>query len=235
MASTSPGVSKVFSTAKPRDLSLLKDPKILSATVPVSELISKKETLYLESLYDNALSPLNYASAVSVTGNLSSCLEVGLHVVASALEKKHWVGFIDPSGRACSIALNEAAMDSSRFVCIRNFSNNRFSAVLSNLVSGIRIIVAHVPTKISAVQMAKVMSRVRENNSILIFLDPLGLCSASFDRRIVAQTLSFESLNGASGVLVNRVMNIDEFEHGVKLGGPTHLSDISNTRKEANG
>ena len=205
MASTSTGVSKVFSTAKPRDLSLLKDPKILSATVSVSELISKKETLYLESLYDNALSPLNYASAVSVTVNLSSCLEVGLHVVASALEKKHWVGFTDPSGRACSIALNEAAMDS------------------------------HVPTKISAVQMAKVMSRVRENNSILIFLDPLGLCSASFDRRIVAQTLSFEGLNGGSGVLVNRVMNIDEFEHGVKLGGPTHLSDISNTRKEANG
>ena len=126
MASTSPGVSKVFSTAKPRDLSLLKDPKILSATVSVSELISKKETLYLESLYDNALSPLNYASAVSVTGNLSSCLEVGLHVVASALEKKHWVGFIDPSGRACSIALNEAAMDSSRFVCIRNFSCSAF-------------------------------------------------------------------------------------------------------------
>lgn len=220
MTPTSPGVSSVSQVSqpkKPRDLSLLRDPKILSSLTPASQLQIKRESLYLESLYENPLSPLNYGSAVNVTGDLTSTFEVGLHVIATALEKQHWCCVVDPNGKASSIALYETAINSPRFVCVRTFSSSRFTSVLSHLVSSMRVVVAQVPTKISAAQMARVMSRVRENNSILIFLDPAGLCETSFDRRIVANTISFEGLNSGSGVLVNRKMSIEEYEHGVRI------------------
>lgn len=221
MTPASPGVSKVFSAAKPRDLSLLKDPKILSAVVPASQLKIKRESLYLESLYDNSLSSLEYGSAVSVTGDLASTLEVGLHVTAAALAKQHWSCVVDPQGKASSLAMFEASVNSPRFVCVRNFSPSRFTSVLSHLVGSMRVVVAHVPTSISSAHMARLMSRVRENNSIMILLDPNGLCQASFDRRITASTISFEGLNNGSGVLVNREMKIVEYEHGVKISRDT--------------
>gem|GEM_PF-5034863 len=224
MNPTSPGVSKVYSKGKPRDLSLLKDPKILSATVLASELNIKKESLYVEPLYGNTLSPLDYGSALSISGDLSSTLEVGLHLSAMALDKKHWVSVVDSGGQACSLALYEACINSPRFVCVRNFSSSRFVSVLSHLVTSMRVIVAVVPAKVSSAQMAKVMAKVRENNSILVFLDPNGLCEASFDRRIVSKTLNFEGLNSGSGVLADRVMEIEEFKHGIKISRDSSLS-----------
>lgn len=220
MSSTSPGVSKVFSPLKPRDVSLLKDPKILSAVVSASQLNVHKESLYLESLYDNPLSPLTYGSAVSITGDLSSTLEVGLHVVATALTKQQWSCVVDPTGRASSLALYEASTNSPRFVCVRYFSSSRFVSVMSHLVGVMRVVVAHVPERISAQHMARLMARVREHNTIMVFLDPSGLCEFSFDRRITANTLSFEGLHSGSGVVTQRTMNIDEYEHGVKVSRP---------------
>ena len=219
MTPTSPGVSQVSIIKKPRDLSLLRDPKILSALTPASKLQTKRESLYVESLYDNKITPINYGSATQVSGDVSSTLEVGLHVIATALEKQHWSCVVDPSGKASSLALYEAALASPRFVCVRSFSPTRFASTLSHLVSSMRVVVAMIPTQISATQMARVMSRVRENNSILIFLDPYSLAHSSFDRRIVAKTISFEGLNVGGGVLMKRNMEIEEYEHGVKLAG----------------
>lgn len=216
MDSTSPGVSKLLNAVKTRDLSLLADPKILSATIRASQLKNKKETLYLESLYDNALTPLNFASALKVSGDLPSSLEVGMHVVASGLIKKCWVAVLDPEAKICSLALQEASTSSARFVCVRDFSNNKVVPVLSNLVSSMRIVVAHVSTKISATQMARLMSRVRENNSILVLLDPLDLCEGSFDRRIVARTRCFKGIEKGNGVLIDREIDIVEYQHGIK-------------------
>lgn len=221
MAPTSPGVSKVAHQAKPRDFSLLKDPKILSAVVSVSQLKTKRESLYLESLFDNALSPLEYGSAVSVTGDLASTLEVGLHIIAAGLSKQHWSCVVDPQAKVSSLALFEASVNSPRFVCVRNFSDSRFMLVMSHLVSSMRIVVAHVVQRINANNMTRLMSRVRENNSIIIFLDPYGLCQASFDRRITAHTIGFEGLNNGSGVLVNRTMEISEYKHGVRISPET--------------
>lgn len=231
MIPTSPGVSKVAgranSSTKPRDLSLLKDPKILSAVVPASQLHTKKESLYLESLYDNPLTPLEYGTATSVGGDISSALEIGLHIMQSALNKQHWACVVDPRGEASSLALFEASTNSPRFVCVRNFSPSRFTSVLSHLVSSMRVVVAHVPTQISAAHMARLMSRVRENNTIMVFLDPNGLAQASFDRRITAQTIAFEGLNAGAGVLTDRIMEIAEYKHGVKI---SHDHDISLTQ-----
>lgn len=217
MSPSSPRVSQVISPAKPRDLSLLKDAKILSAVMPASQLKTKRESLYLESLYDNPLSSLEYGSAVSVSGDLSSTLEVGLHIIATGLVKQHWSCVVDPQAKASSLAMFEASVNSPRFVCVRSFSSSRFTSVLSHLVSSMRVVVAHVPTSISTAHMARLMSRVRENNSIMVFLDPYGLCQGSLDRRITANTIGFEGLDNGSGVLISREMEISEYEHGVKV------------------
>lgn len=227
MNPTSPGVSQVFSLSKPRDLSLLKDPKILSAMVPASQLKIKRESLYLESLYENKLSPLEYGSAVSVSGDLASTLEVGLHIISAGLSKQHWSCVVDPTGKASSLALFEASVNSPRFVCVRNFSQARFAPVMSHLVSSMRVVIAHVVQRVNANQMARLMSRVRENNSIMIFLDPHGLCETSLDRRIVANTIGFDGLNSGSGVLFNRNMQITEYEHGVKISVDTTIAKPS--------
>lgn len=226
MTPASPGVSKVLSRTKPRDLSLLSDPKVAASVVKASQLNIKKESLYLQSLYDNQLTPLNYASAVSVVGNMSSTFEVGLHVVSAALEKQHWCCVVDPNAKLGSLSMFETVSLNPRFVCVRNVSQNRFATVISYLVSSMRVVVAHVPTKVSSAQMARIMSRVRESNSILIFLDPAQLCEASFDKRIVAQTLSFKGIDKGAGVLIDREMKIEEYEHGIKISPNENSADL---------
>jgi hypothetical protein len=221
MSPSSPGVH-VLKKGIVRDPSLLQDPKILSALTPASQLGITKESLYVESLYDNDISPLEYGSSLLVSGDVASTYEVGMHIVATALEKQHWCCVVDPNSHASSMALYEASAHSPRFVCVRAFSHTRFATVLSHLVSTMRVVVAHVPTQLGAQHMARVMSRVRENNSILVLLDPAGLVSTSCDRRITAGTLSFSGLNKGSGVLVSREMAIEEYKHGMKVPPLSH-------------
>ena len=117
-----------------RDLSKLQDVKLLSSLVSVNDLKVKKESLYIESLYDNPISSLNYGSSVQVTGDSSSTLEVGLHIVASALEKQLWSCVVDARANSSSLALFESAGTSPRFVCMRNFDPTRIVSVLSHVV-----------------------------------------------------------------------------------------------------
>lgn len=200
-----------------RDLSVLKDAKILSSLVSVNELKTKREQLYIESLYDNPISSLNYGSSVQVTGDSSSTLEVGLHIVASALEKQLWSCVVDARANSSSLALFESAGTTPRFVCMRNFDPTRIVSVLSHVVSSMRIVVCLLTSEINSTNMARLMSRIRENNSIMILLDPNGYCKASCDRKIVATTSTFAGLNQGSGILTTREMNITQYEHGMRI------------------
>lgn len=209
-----------------RDLSKLQDVKLLSSLVSVNDLKVKKESLYIESLYDNPISSLNYGSSVQVTGDSSSTLEVGLHIVASALEKQLWSCVVDARANSSSLALFESAGTSPRFVCMRNFDPTRIVSVLSHVVSSLRIAVCLLTSEINSQNMARLMSRIRENNSIMILLDPNGYCKASCDRKIVATTNKFSGLNQGSGILTSREMNLIEYEHGMRISRETETKRV---------
>ncbi len=220
MTPTSPGVHAIKKGIT-RNPELLKDPKILSAVVPASKLGIKKDSLYLEELYNNPIAPIEYGTSLLVNGDISSTIEVGLHIVATALEKQHWACVVDSRSHASSSALFESATTHPRFVCVRSFSPTKFSSVVSHLVSSMRVVVAHVPTALGAQHMARIMARVRENDSIVVLLDPAELCHASCDRQIKAQTLSFQGLNKGAGAILKREMKISEYKHGMRV--PDHL------------
>ena len=74
--------------------------------------------------------------------------------------------------------------------------------------------------------MARLMSRIRENNSIMILLDPNGYCKASCDRKIVATTNKFSGLNQGSGILTSREMNLIEYEHGMRISRETETKRV---------
>ena len=209
-----------------RDLTKLQDAKILSSLVSVNDLKVKRESLYIESLYDNPISSLNYGSSVQVTGDSSSTLEVGLHIVASALEKQLWSCVVDARANSSSLALFESAGTSPRFVCMRNFDPTRIVSVLSHVVSSMRIVVCLLTSEINSQNMARLMSRIRENNSIMILLDPNGYCKASCDRKIVATTNKFSGLNQGSGILTSREMNLIEYEHGMRISSETERKQV---------
>lgn len=201
----------------PADFEAIKKPGLDLALTTADKINIKKETLYIESLYENKISPIELGSSVQVTGDLTSTFEVGLHVLATAAAKQEWCCVVDTTRRVSPLALYEAVGTSKRFFYAHSFSPNRFLSVISHLVSAVRVVVAQVPVAIAPAQMARVMSRVREANSILIFMDCDGLCHASCDRRIVAATTGFEGLDRGAGVLTARHMEISEYEHGMLL------------------
>lgn len=201
----------------PNDFIALKKPGLELSLMKASEMQVKKEQLFLESLYDNPLRPLDFGTSLIVNGDAASTFEIGLHIGATALQKSQWCCVVDSSSKVCPLALYEAAASSSRFVFIHSFNENRFLSVLNHLVSSIRVVVANVPCAINASAYARIMSRVRETNCILVLLDPQNLCQANGDRRIKATTKSFGGLDFGDGVLTSRDMNIAEFEHGMKL------------------